>query len=198
MAKPHPIAIAAAALLLGPASAAAYDGYPGDAPYFGFALGFPGADEECDYHGYDCDGSDESFKFYGGRRFHENLAFEISYQDLGKIRDRDREGTLTTTAESEGFNFSLHAIIPVEGYGYFYGKVGYMLWDTEYNRIDVSSSVSDDDGEDFTYGIGFAFLFAGKYDFRVEYERLNELGDEFVPGGDHITVFSFGGTIYFE
>lgn len=191
----YPIAIIAAALLLGPAAAAAgYHGQAGNAPYFGFALGFPSADRECDYHGYDCDGSDESFKFYGGLRFHDNLAVELSYQDLGKIRDR--EDGLTTTAESDGVNLSLHGIIPVEGIGYFYGKIGYMLWDTEYTRIGVSRSVSDDDGEELTYGLGFAFLFGGRYDFRVEYERLNELGDEFVPGGDHITVFSFGGTIY--
>ena len=193
----YPVAIVAASLMLGPAVAAAsYHDQPGNAPYFGFALGFPGADQECDYHGYDCDGSDESFKFYGGLRFHENLAVELSYQDLGKIRDR--EGSLTTTAESDGFNLSLHGIIPVEGVGYFYGKIGYMLWDTEYTRIDVERSASDDDGEEVTYGIGFAFLFGGKYDFRIEYERLNELGDEFVPGGDHITVFSFGGTIYLD
>jgi len=170
--------------------------YDSDPFYFGFALGIPGSDEECDYHGYDCDGSDTSFKFYGGKRLHENLAFEISYQDLGKIRDQ--KINLTTTAESEGVNFSLHGIIPVEGIGYFYGKAGYMLWDTEYTRIDTNVERIDDDGGDFTYGIGFAFMFNQKYDFRVEFERLNELGDEFVPGGDSITVFSFGGTIYLD
>lgn len=165
--------------------------------YFGFALGIPSADEECDYYyHYDCDGSDTSFKFYGGKRLHENFAIEISYQDLGKLRDR--EFNLTTTAESEGFNISLHGIIPISDLGYFYGKAGYMLWDTEYTRIETSTERSDDEGEDFTYGLGFAFLFGEKYDFRVEYERLNELGDEFVDGGDWITVFSFGGSIYLD
>lgn len=175
---------------------ASHDHQSGYPFYFGFALGFAGADQECDYHGYDCDGNDETFKFYGGKRLHENIAVEISYQDLGSLRDRNINST--NVAESEGFNFSLHGIIPVEGVGYFYGKAGYMLWDTEYTRIDSRSVTSDDDGTDFTYGIGFAFVFGQKYDFRVEYERLNELGDEFVPGGDHITVFSFGGTIYLE
>ncbi len=33
---------------------------------------------------------------------------------------------------------------------------------------------------------------------RDAYLRLNELGDEFVPGGDAITVFTFGGTISLE
>ena len=31
--------------------------------YGGFALGFSGSDEDCDFHGYDCDGNDTSFKF---------------------------------------------------------------------------------------------------------------------------------------
>ncbi len=164
--------------------------------YFGFGVGVPGSDEDCNDHGYDCDGSDTSFKIYGGKRLHENLAVEISYQDLGKIRDS--EGTMVTTAESEGLNLSLHAIIPVGDVGYFYGKAGYMFWDTEYTRIDNGVEHIDDDGGDFTYGIGFAFEFNQNYDLRIEYERLNELGDEFVPGGDAITVFTIGGTIYLE
>lgn len=175
---------------------ASHDHYDANQYYFGFALGFPAADEECDYHGYNCDGSDTSFKVYGGKRLHENFAIEISFQDLGKLRDR--KGSLTTTAESEGINFSLHGIIPVTDLGYFYGKAGYMLWDTEYTRIDTSTEHIDDDGGEFTYGLGFAFMFGEKYDFRIEYERLNELGDEFVPGGDFITVFSFGGTVYLD
>ena len=188
--------IACALLLAAGSKQTVHAGDSAYSPYVGFAFGIPGADEECDYHGYDCDGSDTSFKIYGGKRFHENLAFEISYQDLGKIRDR--EPGLTTTAESEGINFSLHGIIPVADVGYFYGKAGYMLWDTKYTRIDTRVVSSNDDGGDFTYGIGFAFLFGQTYDFRIEWERLNELGNEFVPGGDNITSISFGGTIYLE
>ncbi len=165
--------------------------------YFGFAVGFPGSDEECDYYGYDCDGSDTSFKFYGGKRFHENIGFEISFQDLGKLRDE--EGPLTTTAESEGLNFSILGIIPVSEVGFFYGKAGYMLWDTDYTRIEGNLvERSNDDGTDFTYGIGFAFEFSEIYDFRIEFERLNDLGDEFVPGGSSITAISLGGSIYFD
>jgi hypothetical protein len=187
----------ACGLLFSGLPALAHDNYDTSFAYFGFGIGIPSSDEECDFHGYDCDGSDTSFKLYGGKRLHENLAFEVSFQDLGKIRDR--EGTLTTTAESEGINFSLHGIIPVDGVGYFYGKAGYMLSDTEYTRIDGDAVEHiDDDGSDFTYGIGFAFLFHQKYDFRVEFERLNDLGDEFVPGGDSITVFTLGGSIYLD
>ncbi len=192
-----PLALGASLLLAALPLRADHDHPDFSSYYFGFALAFPGSDEECDYHGYDCDGSDTGFKLYGGKRFHENLALEVSFQDLGKLRDE--EGPLTTTAESEGINLSLVGIIPVSEVGYFYGKAGYMFHDTDYNRIlnGVTESSSDDD-TDFTYGIGFAFTFSDKYDFRIEYERLNDLNDDFVAGGSSITSFSFGGSIYFD
>ena len=168
-------------------------GYPW---YGGFAIGFAGSDEDCDFHGYNCDGNDTSFRFYGGKRFHENLAFEIAYQNLGKLTDE--RDTVTTTAESSGINLSLIGLIPVSDFGYFYGKVGAMAAQTDYQRIETTTTRSDDDETDFTFGAGFAFTIEKKYDFRIEFERLNELNDDFTPGGSYITVFSFGGTIYFE
>ncbi len=125
MSPKTPAAILACCLLTSApvASAVEYDGEP---LYLGFAIGFPGSDEECDYHGYNCDGSDTGFKFYGGQRFHENLALEISFQDLGKLRDK--EGSLTTTADSEGVNFSIIGIIPVT-------RVGFFLWQSRVHFV---------------------------------------------------------------
>lgn len=184
---------AGASLLLlvlgGPVQA---DGHTGNPWYGGFAIGFSGSDEDCDFHGYNCDGNDTSFKFYGGKRLHENLALEISYQELGKLTDN--QPGLTTTAESSGLNLSLHGIIPV-GIGFFYGKVGVMAWETDYRRVATSTTRISDDGSDFTFGAGFAFEFDEKYELRLEFERLNELDDNFTPGGSYITVFSIGGTI---
>jgi OOP family OmpA-OmpF porin len=187
--------ILATCLLLAAFQAKAEHG--GDNPfYFGFAFGFAGAAEECDYYGYNCDGDDTSFKIFGGKRLHENLAFEISYQDLGKLRKTDFN--LTTTAESEGINFSLLGIIPFGDFGFLYGKAGYMMSETRYTRIDTGTTVVDDDSDDFTYGVGYAFLFDNRYDLRIEYERLNDLTDAYVAGGSSITVLSFGGTIYLD
>ena len=176
-----------------PDQAAAQDNNPA---YAGFAIGFSGSDESCDYYGYNCDGSDTSFRIYGGKRLHENLAIEASYQNLGKLRNE--RASYTTIAESEGINLSLLGIIPVSDLDFFYGKAGYMLSDTEYTRVENGTTVTSDESSDFTYGMGFAFLFSDRYDFRLEFERLNELGDEYVVGGSWITVFSVGGTIYLE
>ena len=170
---------------------------PGHPWYLGFALMFTSADADCDYYGYNCDGTDTGFKVYGGKRLHENLAIEIAYMDLGKLRDKD--GDRTSVAESDGVNLSLLGIIPTGDFGFFYGKAGVMASETTITQENRSNSRTfDEDSTDFTYGAGFAFTFGPEYDLRFELERLNDLSSDFVPGGDAITAFNLGGTIYFD
>ena len=187
------LAFALFAFTLSPANAYVTDGYP---IYAGFALGFSAADSGCNYHGYNCDGNDTSFKIYAGKRLHENQALEISFMELGKLNNEPHN--TPTTADSIGINISLLGMIPVGDNGFFYGKIGAIATQTDYTRFDGSITRSDDDDTGLTYGAGYAFLFDNKYDVRVEFERLNELNDDFTPGGAYITVFSFGGTIYFR
>jgi len=167
--------------------------------YIGSTLGFSQADQDCEYYNYECDGEDVSFSFYVGKRFHENLAFEVAYMDLGKLDNK--RGLYTTTGETTGFNFSVLGIIPSANFGYLYGKAGMMAWETDYTRVDhttTTTTSSDDSGTDFTFGIGYAFTFQNKYEFRIELERLNELDDNFNSGGSYITNLSLGGNIHFE
>lgn len=182
------------ALLASPARAEHEPAHPF---YIGFALAFASADVSCDYYGYNCDGTDTGFKIYGGKRLHENFAVEIAYLDLGKLRKKDFDRT--TVAESEGVNLSLLGIIPTGEFGYFYGKAGVMASETTITRTDeISRRETDEDSTDFTYGAGYAFTFGGKYDLRLEFERLNDLSDAYASGGDAITSFNLGGTIYFD
>ena len=168
--------------------------------YFGLGVGFSSADVDCDYYYYsdsDCDGEDTSFKIYGGKRLHENLGFEIAYQDLGKLDNE--EGRVTTTGETTGLNFSLLGIIPFEGSGFLYGKAGFMAWKTDYTREEYGNKTTrDDSGTDFTFGLGYAFSFESKYEVRLEFERLNELDENFDSGGAYITNFTIAGNIKFE
>jgi hypothetical protein len=183
-------------LLALPVLAAEHESYPF---YIGSTFGFSQADQDCEYYSSNCDGEDISFSLYVGKRFYENLAFEIAYLDLGKL-DND-QGLFTTTGETTGFNFSLLGIIPSANFGYLYGKVGLMAWETDYTRANHTTRAttsSDDSGTDFTFGIGYAFVFQNKYEFRVELERLNELDDNFNSGGSYINNFSLGGNIRFE
>lgn len=174
-------------------SAVAQDGLPF---YTGFALGFASASESnCDYHGYNCDGNDTTFKVYAGKRLHQNLAVEIAYYDLGKLTNK---GTfVSTSAQTQAFNLSLLGIIPLTDVGYFYGKAGVIATQTDITRSGAGTGSSSESGSDFSYGAGFAYTF-GKYDFRIEYERLYELGDAYEPGGSTVTVLNFAGSIYFH
>jgi len=164
--------------------------------YGGFALGFASAESDCDYYGYNCDGTDTTFRIHAGKRFHQNLALEVAYHDLGKLRDK--RSFSSTTAESQGVNLSILGIIPASSLGYFYGKAGYMWWQADYTYNGKKTITSDETNNDFTYGAGFAFTFSPDYDFRIEFERLNELGDDFVSGGSAVSVLSFVGTINFH
>jgi len=163
--------------------------------YAGFALGFASAGSSCNYYSYNCDGTDTTFKIYAGKRLHENLGVEIAYHDLGKLRDKDFYSS--TTAESDGINLSLLGIIPVSDQGYFYGKAGYMWWDAEYSNSN-NTITRDESGDEFTYGIGFAFTVNPDYDFRMEIERLNEFGDDFTHGGAEVLVLYFAGNVNFN
>lgn len=186
-------ALAGCFMLLASASSWAEDSvtYP---TYAGFALGFASAGSSCYYYSYDCDGTDTTFKIYAGKRLHENFGVEIAYHDLGKLRDKNFFSS--TTAESDGINLSLLGIIPVSDNGYFYGKAGYMWWDADYS-YSGSPITRDESGTDVTYGIGFAFTPNPKFDFRMEIERLNEFGDDFIHGGAEVLVLYFAGNANF-
>lgn len=165
--------------------------------YFGFAIGFPASNQDCDYYGYNCDGTDTGFKVYGGKQLHENFAVEIAFHDLGRLRNE--QGGFETIAQSEGLNLSLVGLIPFNEFGFFYGKAGYMLADTRYSRIEGGvTTQTDDESGDFSFGAGVAFRFGQHYDIRAEFESLNDLSGDFAPGGDTITSFSIGGTVYLD
>ena len=76
---------------------------------------------------------------------------------------------------------------------------GTFATDIRYGAGDGAQSVAlaDLDG-DRDLDLTVAFTFSDQYDFRIEYERLNDLNDDFVAGGSSITSFSFGGSIYFD
>jgi hypothetical protein len=74
-----------------------------------------------------------------------------------------------------------------------------MAWQTDYTRKENGSKTSsNDDGTDFTYGLGYAISFNNKFEIRLEFERLNELDDNFDSGGAYITNYTLSGNINFE
>jgi len=170
-----------------------------DEKYAGFSLGFGAADQECDYFDYSCDGDDIFFKMYGGYKFHPNFAVEASYQDIGNIKDKS--ASLVTSAQSEGINISILAFIPLSEGFELYAKMGHMTSDTKYTRTSNITETSTEDESNFTFGAGLLWDFESvdenRYQLRFEFEKLQELSDQFVSGGANITAWSFGGAILF-
>jgi len=170
-----------------------------DDKYVGFSLGFAAADQDCDYFDYDCDGDDVFFKMYGGYKFHPNFTMEVSYQDAGNIKDKST--SVITSAQSEGINVSILALIPLSEEFELYAKIGNMTSNTKYTRTSNITETSSEDGSDFTFGAGLLWEFESvddnRYQLRFEFEKLQELGNQFVSGGANITAWSFGGAILF-
>ncbi len=167
--------------------------------YVGFSLGFGAADQECDYFDHDCDGDDVMFKMFGGYKFHPNFAVEASYQDTGNIKDKST--SVVTSAKSEGINISLLAMIPLSEEFELFAKMGHMTSDTRYTRTTTTTETSSEDESNFTFGAGLLWEFESvdknQYQIRFEFEKLQELSDQFISGGANITAWSFGGAILF-
>lgn len=88
-------------------------------------------------------------------------------------------------------------IAPVSKSVDFFGKVGFMFWDT---KADVSGSIvssAEASGTDVTFGLGFDFGLGEHFALRLEFEKFNGVGDETTSGQSAITLFSLGGIINF-
>ncbi len=166
--------------------------------YVGFAMGFAAADQECDYWDSGCEGDDISFKMFGGYKFNPNFALELAYHDTGNIKDKD--DSLTKTAESEGINFSILALIPLGSEFELYAKMGHMIHETKYTSS-ASTETSREDESNMTFGAGLLWEFESvddrRYQLRFEFEKLQELDDQFISGGTNLTAWSFGGALLF-
>ncbi len=167
--------------------------------YLGFAMGFAAADQECDYWDTGCEGDDVSFKVLGGYKFNPNFAVEVAYHDTGNIKDKNT--SLTTTAESDGINLSLLAFIPITENVDLFAKMGHMRHATKYTRSSTITETSSEDDSNFTFGAGVLWEFDSvdqqRYQLRIEFEKLQELSDDFIAGGTNLTAWSFGGTLLF-
>ena len=167
-----------------------------DAFYAGFAMGFSQTSD----NGTSDFETDLGFKLVGGYRVHPNFGIEVAYVDLGKLKNE--EPSFATSADTDGINLSVLALIPLSETVDFYGKVGLMSWDATYKRTsgNITTTIKDD-GDDVSYGGGVKWTVEGydnrQYQLIMEYERLHDLGDDFEPGGSGVSILSLAGAIQF-
>jgi OOP family OmpA-OmpF porin len=127
------------------------------------------------------------FRLFGGYTLNENLSLELGYLSLGEI-SADTElanpaGHAKTEIDTSGFNLSLVAGAPVgEGFR-IYAKAGLFMWDGEADvSVDLTSGGSasasgDDDGTDFSYGLGASYQVNENLSVRLDWDRYEMKGD---------------------
>lgn len=148
--------------------------------YLGATVGKTSPDE----NGFEDDGG---FKLTGGLAVNDNVAFEMSYVDMGEFdvgqgmlsQISAQVGQTVTDASIEitGFEVSMLGMLPVTPYLSVYGRIGLLFWDADVNvTVQGFGSGSDgDDGNDPLYGMGVKYAFTDRFGMNVEFTRYDAL-----------------------
>mgnify|MGYP001824757804 CR=1 FL=1 len=128
-----------------------------------------------------------SYKAFGGFKFKPWIAAELQYASIDGL-----ESTVgDIKAEFDGDLISAFAVVSarIAPRVEVWAKAGGTVWDTSVTLSvpDEPASAIDDDGTEFSYGVGVAFLATRRFGVRVEWETFGDLGDaksvKFVSAG---------------
>jgi OmpA-OmpF porin, OOP family len=151
------------------------------------------------------DDADTAFGVIAGYRFNPYFAVEATYFDLGTA-DYDGEALVDLpgplglavfeggiTLESTGPAVSALAIWPVAEEFDLYARVGLFFSDTEAKIAleDESDTLSGSD-EDVWYGVGGAWNLGEQWSVRLDYQRLQDVGNEDETGEGNVDTWSLG------
>lgn len=122
-----------------------------------------------------------SYKGLAGIRMSDVFSIEGQYVNFGTAKDGDNE------VKADGWTAGALVELPMFQYVHPYGKAGALFWnaDGDFQGVDA-----DDDGTDFTYGVGVRFKVTDNLDLRAEYERF-EMSDTDVDMASANLQFNF-------
>ncbi len=152
---------------------------------------------------FDNDTENINLRITGGYWFNENVGVELSYITLGEADveaniTAPAPGEFSTDSEIDGFEYVVQFAYPYNNKTDITAKIGAITWDAE---VDVAFSgagggltalSAEDDGTDFTIGIGYArdvgqkgsWIWRGGYQY-IDVDRVEHV---FSSG----FVYSFG------
>lgn len=172
---------ASAGLLAAPAAHAQWMGLKQDTGlYIGAAVGQANVRNLCGDLAplgvTSCDEKDFSWKLSAGYQFHRNFAAELGFVDFGKVSATGPAGT--ASIRTRGVELLGVAKVPLtESFG-AYAKAGVVRWDT--------SGAGNDDGTEFTFGLGLSYDFTRNFGARLEWQRYTDLViDTFMLGATY-------------
>jgi OOP family OmpA-OmpF porin len=109
------------------------------------------------------------FKVFGGYRFNEYGSLEIAYIDAGKPDDRISGVRIESDATAIQGSALLHVPISVRFEGYV--RAGFLAWDAENTLSSGGIGITqENDGTDFSLGIGGAWHVTPRFGLRAELE----------------------------
>jgi OmpA-OmpF porin, OOP family len=153
-----------------PVLAAMFAGGVAHAEDAGFYLGASVGEASQDAGEFD--GSDTSFKLFGGYSFNQYFAAEAGYVDGGE--QTDSIDSLDFAVKSDGFFAAALAKLPIGDYVAPYVKLGYVFYDSTTTVSDGSAQLSEDSSdEDLLYGLGLEFKLGEHFRLRAEYEQVD-------------------------
>lgn len=123
-------------------------------------------------------GSDTGWKIFGGYQLNQNLALEVSYVDLGTVKETFLGSTFR--AEQSGIAGVIVGSAPINKQFSFFGKIGLFLWDADikFTNVLLFSGSESDSGTDITYGVGLKYDFNKRVGVRAEWDHYeDDIGD---------------------
>lgn len=164
--KPYLLLAAFTALAAFPLGASAGHNSPRPGFYLGGGAGLNSLEGE-DYTGPSGNRVEDekvSYKGFAGFRVNHILSLEATYIDFGTAEGGGNR------VNADGFIFGGVFEAPMTPHFHPYAKAGGLIWDSN-SRFGVSAPFNDD-GTDFTYGIGARLILGRNVDIRTEYERF--------------------------
>lgn len=158
------------------------------------------------------DDSDSGYGFIAGYRFTPHLAVEGGYLNLGSLAYRSRvngsaqgvpsEGTFNVDSETAGIAVSALGVWPLSYRWEVYGRAGVLFASNTASLFYADDVLGPLHGEfsensiDALVGVGASLNFLEIYDFRLEFQRVFDAGDESTGEGD-LDMVSVGITVLF-
>ena len=129
----------------------------------------------------DLEDSRVSYKGLVGLQLSPNFALEGQYINFGTAEDGANQ------VKVNGFTAGVVADLPLTEWFSPYAKAGALFWEADGRFSGVNAN---DDGTDFTYGVGARLGLSDNVDFRLEYERF-ELSDTEIDMASANLQFNF-------
>ncbi len=168
----------------------------GQGLYLGGAIGNTSFKQGCDDvpAGLSCKKTDYGWKGFAGYQFTRNWGIEAGYSDFGKVKANGTFMGLDTSAEVRvwGFGLAGTGTLPLSSQFDLLGKLGVFhgVVDSSANIGGITGKLSGRSNTAMV-GAGARWNFSGNWGARVEWERINKIGDS-TSGTSDVDFISIG------